>query len=274
MTLLDEIVRITDAGSGTYGVAASNLATDEAVELRAHETFNTASVIKVPIMVELYLRAHEGGLSLGERMELTGEHHVGGSGLLQEFEAGLRPTLRDLCVAMIVVSDNVATNMLIARLGLDAVNECCRALGLARTRLNRPISFDPVAAGQPQELGVTTPAEMLQLFEGLARGVVVSPEASAEMVRILARQHYRNLIPRLLPDDYDAVTGESEPQIANKTGAVNGVRNDVALLTFKDGRQWVISAFSKDLADLTWSVDNTGMKTIARVARAIYDAWS
>ncbi len=273
MTLLDEVTRIADAGGGTYGVAARNLSTGETLELRADETFNTASVIKVPVMVELYRRAHEGAISLDERLELADEYRVGGSGLLQEFGNGLCPTLRDLCVAMIVISDNVATNMLVTRLGLDSINECMRGLGLNRTRLNRLIRFQPVPPDQPSELGLTTPTEMLRLYEGLAKGTVVSSEASAEMVRILARQHYRNTIPRFLPEEYDAVTGESEPQIANKTGAINGVRGDVALITFKDGRQWIISAFSKDLQDLSWSVDNTGQVTIARIARAIYDAW-
>ncbi len=274
MTLLENVCRIAETGGGTYGIVAKNLDTGEAVDLNGDEPFNTASVIKVAIMVELYRRAHEDSLDLRERVELTDEHRVGGSGVLQEFGAGLRPTLRDLCSMMIVVSDNVATNVLAARLGIEPVNDCMRSLGLSRTWLNRLIGFKPVAPGQSPELGLSTPNEMLRLYERLARGEVVSPQASAEMVSILARQQYRDLIPRLLPIGYDAVTGESDPQVAHKTGAVNGVRNDVALLTFSDGRRWIISAFSKDLEDLTWSVENTGEKTIARIARAIYDAWS
>ncbi len=274
MTLYEQVCRIADTGGGTYGIAAKNLDTGESVELNADEPFNTASVIKVAIMVELYRRAHERSLDLCERVELTDEHRVGGSGVLQEFGAGLCPTLRDYCTMMIVVSDNVATNVLASRLGIEPVNDCLRSLGLSRTRLNRLITFKPVAPDQSPELGLSTPNEMLRLFEGLARGEVVSPEASAEMLRILARQQYRTAIPRLLPIGYDAVTGESDPQVAHKTGAVNGVRNDVALLTFSDGRRWIISAFSKGLEDLTWSAENTGEKTIARISKAIYNAWA
>lgn len=273
MALLEEIARIAEQGGGVYGVAAKDMSTGETVELRAGETFNTASVIKVAVMVELYRRDHAGELDLGERVELTDEHRVGGSGVLQEFGDGLRPTLRVLCAAMIVVSDNVATNMLASRLGIGAVNACMESLGLPGTRLNRLIRFEPAPSGRSEPLGLTTPAEMLRLFAALARGAVVSPEASREMLGILSRQQYRELIPRYLPDAYDAVTGESEPMIAHKTGAVNGVRNDVALLSFRDGRRWVISAFSRELRDLTWSVENTGEKTLGRIARAIYDAW-
>lgn len=274
MALQQEIESIAAQGGGTYGVAAKHLGTGERVDLRADEEFNTASVIKVPVMVELFHRVEEGELSLDDRMELSDEHRTGGSGLLKEFASGARLTLRDLCVAMIAVSDNTATNMLADRLGIAAINGRMASLGLERTRLNRLIGFAPSEGGLRVELGVTTPDEMLRLYEGLAKGEVVSPEASEQMVGILARQQYRDLIPRLLPLEFDAVAGTSEPQVASKTGAVDGVRNDVALLSFADGRRWIVSAFSKDLADLRWSSENEGARTIALISRAIWDAWA
>ncbi len=265
--------RIAGGGGGTYGIAAKNLSTGETVRLRSDEVFKTASVIKVLVMVELFRQAKKGKVSLAERMALADDYRVGGSGLLNDLDNGLTPTLRDLCTAMIVVSDNVATNMLITRLGLDAINECAQTLGLEHTRLNRSIGFAPVASAESEPLGLTTPNEMLRLYEDLARRTVVSPEASTEMVRIMCRQHYRAGIPRYLPDAYDAVTGESEPAIAHKTGAVSGVRNDVALLRFSDGRQWIIAILAKELQDRRWTVENTGEKTIGHIARAIYDTW-
>ena len=276
MTSLEEVVGALAAeGGGTYGVAAKNLATGETVALRADETFNTASVIKVAVMVELFRHVEEGGLRLDDRMELRDEYRAGGSSLLDEFASGLRPTLRDLCVAMIAVSDNTATNMLITRLGIPAINDCMASLGLCTTRLHRLIGFSRVAPGEPRGLGATTPNEMLRLYEGLARGQVVSAEASEQMVAILARQQDRLMIPRFLPLEYDAVARRYvSARIANKTGAVDGVRNDVALLSFPDGRRWIISVLSRDLQDLSWSVDNQGQVTIGRIARAIYDAWA
>ncbi len=273
MSLLEKVRRIASDGGGTFGVSAKNLSAGETVRLNADDVFNTASVIKVLVMVELFRQVGNGSVSLEERMELDDQYRVGGSGVLNEFSSGLSPTLHDLCTAMITVSDNVATNMLVTRLGLDAVNECASTLGLKQTRMNRLISFAPVGPGERKELGVTTPDEMQRLYEGLARGWVVSSSASTEMLRILSRQHYRASIPRFLPDTYDAVTGESEPLIANKTGAVSGVRNDVALLRFKDGREWIIAVLAKGLDDTRWSVENTGEKAIGQIARAIWDAW-
>lgn len=274
MSLQAEIEGIVGSARGVYGVAAKNLLTGDSVALRADEGFNTASVIKVAVMVELYARAYDGEVRLTERIELEDEQRAGGSGLFGELDTGMRPTLRDLCVAMIVVSDNTATNMLIARLGLPAINARLAGLGLERTRLHRPIRFEAPAPGEPPGLGLTTPREMLRLWEALARGEVVCPEASARMLGVLSRQQHRDMIPRFLPVEYDAVTRESEPGVAHKTGSVDGVRNDVGLVTFRDGRRWVVSAFSRELEDLSWTPENEGVLTLARISRAIYDAWA
>ncbi len=209
LSLMEQVRRIAGNGGGTFGVAAKNLSTGETVRLHADDIFNTASVIKVLVMVELFRQVDNGSVSLEERMALDDQYRVSGSGVLNEFSSGLLPTLHDLCTAMIIVSDNVATNMLVTRLGLDAVNECAITLGLRQTCLNRLISFAPVGPGESKELGFTTPDEMLRLYEGLARGSVVRSGASAEMLRILSRQHYRASIPRFLPDTYDAVTGRA-----------------------------------------------------------------
>lgn len=274
MALREEILDIATDVQGTIGIVVKNLNTGESFELRADQVFGTASVIKVAIMVELFRCAESGDVCLDDRMEFTEEFRVGGSGLLKEFSPGLRPTLRDLCLAMIAVSDNVATNMLIAALGIPSINDCMRLCGLEITRLHRPIAFSPVPEGEHPALGVTAPREMLRLFEMLARGEVVSPSASAHMIGVLARQQNRTMFPRFLPDSYDAVTGTGDPLIAGKTGSLTGVRNEVALFSFADGRRWIISAFSQDLRDERWSPDNEGELALARISRAVYDSWA
>jgi len=274
MDLLDTVVGLADEGGGTYGVAARNLSTGDTINLRADEEFDTASVVKVPIMVELFHQAHVSSLHLQDRMATSEEFVVGGAGILKDFALGLQPTLRDLCVAMIALSDNTATNMLAVGVGIEAVNERMHSLGLRRTRLNRLVSFRPPSDGRTTGLGATTPNEMLRLFELLAAGEAVSPEMDREMTGILALQHDRSMVPRYLPDGYDSVTGKGDPEIAAKTGAVSRVRNDVSLLTFSDGRRWIISAFSKDLQDRSNRFEHTGEVTIGRIARAIWDAWS
>jgi hypothetical protein len=97
---------------------------------------NTLSVIKIPIMVLAYRDAEAGKLDLDERYTIRPEDRRRGSGLLQTFAPGLSPTYRDLVTQMIVTSDNSATDLLIARLGMDRVN------GLLRRRASRRRAFD------------------------------------------------------------------------------------------------------------------------------------
>src|SRR5215470_3171948 len=114
---------------------AKDLRTGRELAVRADEPVNTVSVIKLPIMVLAYRDAEAGRLSLDERHVIRAEERRRGTGLLQDFAVGLNPTWRDLVAQMIVTSDNTATDILIARLGLDRVNEMLATLGYKDTRL-------------------------------------------------------------------------------------------------------------------------------------------
>jgi len=273
LSLQERIANIIDS-VGYFGVAARDLTQGRELFINADKTFNTASVIKVPIMIELFRRVYEDNVSLDDRLILEDKFRTGGSGILKEFRSGLQLTLWDLCVAMIALSDNVATNMLIDYLGIDAINRCMDSLGAYNTRLHRMVGFKSIKPDQPKGLGRTTPREMMMIFQKLAEGDVISESASEEMIAILAKQHDRNMIPRLLPIDYDSVSGDYDSAIvANKTGAVDGVRNDVALIRFANGKQWVICILTKDLRDLSWKVDHEGEIAIAKIALEIYKEW-
>ena len=116
--------------------------------------------------------AHEGQLDWNETLPLRDQDKVSGSGVLSDLSAGLRLSLRDLCQLTIVLSDNTATNMLIDRLGMDAINARIAALGLMHTRLQRKAFTPDTPATLPYGLGVSTPretADLLRLLEKLSR---------------------------------------------------------------------------------------------------------
>lgn len=83
---------------------------------------------------------------------------------------------------------------------------------------------------------------------------------------MLKNQFYRETIPRYLP-------GGGEGAVASKTGSLDAVRNDVSLVIGKRGPM-VISIFTYDNADHGWTVDNEGEVTVAKLGKAIVDAWS
>jgi beta-lactamase class A len=118
------------------GVYLKHLGTGEEAVVRGDDHFNSASVIKIPVMVLAYRMADQKKLNLDERVEIKPADLRGGSGIFRYHDTGLNPTLRDVITQMIITSDNTATDIMIARVGgRDRVNEFLKQAGFGTTRL-------------------------------------------------------------------------------------------------------------------------------------------
>src|SRR5574341_1892957 len=133
---LEQTVRARlDAVQAQTSLYARHLSTGREIAIRADEPKNTLSVIKIPIMLLAFRDAEAGRLSLEQRYTIRPEDLRRGSGLLQTFAPGRSPTYRDLVTQMIITSDDTATDILIARVGRERVNEMLAGLGYRDTRL-------------------------------------------------------------------------------------------------------------------------------------------
>ena len=159
---------------------------------------------------------------------------------------------------MIIQSDNTATNLMIDRFGVDAINKRSASLGLKNTYLYKKVSkpaTGPMPADQPKfGLGKTTAREMAIVIEHITRcqfGGPAQPNDTAIChiaLEMLRNQFYRNAIPRYL-ETID--TSENGSAIGNKTGSLNRVRNDVAVVAGKSG-PIVISVFTCGFERTDW----------------------
>jgi beta-lactamase class A len=112
------------------GIHVKHLETGEEAMVRGDEVFNSASVIKIPVMVLAYQLAEKKTLSLDARVTVGTDDFRGGSGVLRYHDPGLQPTIRDLITQMIITSDNSATDLMIARVGgVAAVNAWLQSNG-------------------------------------------------------------------------------------------------------------------------------------------------
>jgi beta-lactamase class A len=254
------VAQLEATTGGVIAFALHDLGTSRRVGMRASERVPTASVIKLPILLHIALAADEGLLSWGEQLALTEDVKAPGTGVLKELSAGLGLSVRDLCVLMTALSDNTATNMLIDRVGIDAVNERLDLLGLAHTRLQRRAFQPDTPATRPFGLGVTTAEEMVDLLLRLARRDIGGTRGADVALEMLAMQQDRAAIPRLLPEGWG---------YAGKTGSNSDLRADVGLLTAPDGRRLALAAFSTAMPRADWTPDNPGLLAIARLARAL-----
>src|SRR2546421_4341658 len=121
--------------SGVLAVWVHDLHRHQTFGLRADEPTEPASAIKLFVLLELFRQAEVGALTLDEEIEVRERDMVDGSGVLKDLTPGLRLTLRDAATLMVTVSDNVAANVLIGRLGVGAINRGARAAGATCTHL-------------------------------------------------------------------------------------------------------------------------------------------
>jgi beta-lactamase class A len=211
---------------GHFGVYAKNLTTGQVFAFGANDIFPSASVIKVPILIELYRRVEEHHISLDHLLLLRKEDQVGGSGVLKDLSPNTEYSLRDLAMLMISVSDNTATNLLIEFLGIDSVNTTLRRLGAENTELVRPLQRVP--AGPYEHINHTTAADMALLMERLATGGAISFAVSIEMVAILLKCQGPVSIIKSPPEPQ--WVGQNLIIVAHKTGSLNQASHDVGIV--------------------------------------------
>ncbi|MCS7309379.1 MAG: class A beta-lactamase-related serine hydrolase [Armatimonadetes bacterium] len=226
-TLVEQLQARVRACPAEVGLAVRGVDIDLRVDIGSEEVFRSASIIKVPLLAALYWLAEQGQLDWEERMTLRDSDCTPGSGVLRELRVGLQPTLYDLAVLMIVLSDNTATNMLIDRVGVEQVQQFLHRLGCCHTTLQRKM-YDFAAAEQGRE-NLCCASEIADLLWQMARGeiratdgaLLVSRAGCEAMLHILREQFYRDQIPALLPD---------EAKVANKTGEISGHHHDSAVV--------------------------------------------
>ncbi|MGP8253038.1 MAG: serine hydrolase [Terracidiphilus sp.] len=278
-----QLQSIISAHHGKVAVYAHNLRTGQTAELDADEPVKTASVIKMGILLDAAEQVRSGTATFDEKLVLTKDNQVPGSGILGQLTAPVTLTLRDVLHLMVVLSDNTATNVAIDRLGLAPINATMQSAGLKQTVLYKKV-FKPATGPMPADqplfgLGKTTAREMASIMErfaechlgldGSAPQPVDGPNCGV-ILQSLRQQQDRDSLPRYL-ESLD--TSEKGSAIANKTGALDEVRNDVALIASVNG-PIVISAFTWDNADQRWTGDNEAEQTLARLAQAIVTRWS
>jgi len=287
---LDEVLNGPAEGfNGVLGVSVKHLGTGESANLNGDRLFPTASVFKVPVLVEFYRQAKGGILSPDQQVILTERDKVPGSGILKELSEGLSVSLRDLLSLMMIVSDNTATDLVVGKVGFDSVNVSLNELGLHRTRVVRycrEILFDLVGVNDlpleemtiglfgelseardyggswslgVEENDVTTPNEMNRLLEMIVNGEAACRESCDEILTLMGKcQTGQYRIPKYLPT--------KKLVLQRKTGSLPGIRNDVGVVTVKEtGERYVISCFTMDADDVYEAEE-----AVAQVSRAVY----
>lgn len=245
---IDKAVR--DVG-GEWGIVIKQVGEEAPLyQLNPGKKFYAASVNKVAIALYVLSLVDQGGIDLAEHMALKKEYKLEGTGVLRLLDDGLEPTLKDLLTLMLIVSDNTAAKTLVSRFGSSAINDYLNSVGLEVTRL------EELPEGK-FSYGYTTPAEYIEIIEKIATGAYLRRESSDLLLEIMGHNHFDFGLGRHLHDPIKA---------ASKQGTLDDMRHEVVLITDENER-YIVSAFSEQLPDEEYSVDNRGVLVLAEIGR-------
>ena len=256
---------LASAHHGTVGYAVFDIDGGTRLSRRGDETFPTASLIKVPVLVTVFDLVAQKKLALDDRLTVLAIDKVPGSGQLQYLHDGAVITVRDAAWLMSTLSDNTATNLLLDRIIIRRVWDKMEALGLPHTKVHSKTFLRSSSVAMDSSvkygLGVTTPNEMATLFELLARGRAVNAAADSAMLDILEHNEDNQMLQRFA----------AGTRAAHKTGATDAVRTECSL--FYLASRVVACVLTKDNVDKRWVIDTEPQVTMARMGEAIVKAW-
>jgi beta-lactamase class A len=251
---------------GMFAVAFKDLTTGEEVLINEHELFHAASTMKTPVMVEVYKQVAEGKFSLKDSILIKNEFKSivdsslyslnikDDSDTLIYNHIGEKRTVYALMYDMIIVSSNLATNLIIELVDAKNVTNTLRSIGANDIQVLRGVEDSKAfEAGMNNQV---TAYDLMLLFEKIDKEELVNSEASMAMMDILLNQQFNDIIPAHLP---------KEVKVAHKTGWITGVHHDSGIVFLPDGRKYILVILSRDLSD-----EDAGVKAMATVSKMIY----
>jgi beta-lactamase class A len=260
---------LEEAKGKLIAVAFQDLATDSDYFLNADVALHPASTFKVQVMMEVFRQANEGLLSLEDRLPIMNSFASIADGsrysldVKDDAEQTLYPrireneSIRELTRLMIVRSSNLATNILLERVGSHNVNDFIRALGIEGVTIRRGV--EDTAAFHRGLNNSATARGLTETMDLIARRKVVSEAASGEMIEILLQQEFNESIPALLPNSV---------KVAHKTGWTDDVYHDTGIVYPEHRKPYVLSIMTRGFAE---DKDYEAHACMAKISKHFYE---
>lgn len=261
LKLQQQIEELTRNFKGDIGIYIHDLKHDRTVSINADSIFPTASVVKIPILIGIMNKIHNGELNYHQRVTFTDSlRYREGDDILSEFKDSSTIELSKVMMLMITISDNCASLWLQGLSGGGTtINQLLDSLGLKATRVNsrtpgREVNRNLYGWGQ------TSPREMATLMEQIILGKVVSKELSEQMLRILSRQYWDEEALSQIP---------AGVFVADKNGAVDESRSEVVYVNAKKN-PYLVSIFTKNNKDKSWETTNEAWVLMRKLSALLW----
>jgi beta-lactamase class A len=255
----------------TISVVVYDFQTGEEILVNPDETYHPASTIKVHVMMEVFRQAEQGLFALEDRIPIVNSFTSIADGSKFSLSVnddseqtlysriGETESVAELTRLMIVRSSNLATNILLEKVGANHVNEFIRALGIPGVIFIRGIE-DNAAFRLGMNNSATTRG-LTQTMKLIAEKKVVSEQASEKMIEILLGQEFNESIPALLPNSV---------KVAHKTGWTGNVYHDTGIVYAEreDCKPYAISIMTRGFAE---DKEAEAHACMAKISQLIYE---
>lgn len=259
---------ISASGAESVGVAFYDLSDGSELLIDADKEFHAASTMKVPVMIEVFRQAREGRFSIDDSIPVKNDFISIADGSRYSIspesdsdqslyrKIGQRETIRNLVHLMITVSSNLATNILIERVGAKSVMKLMRSYGARRIQVLRGV--EDAKAYERGMNNTTTARDLMIALRRIAQRRSVSPQSSDEMIRVMFDQKFNESIPAGLP---------STVKIAHKTGSITKINHDAGIIYPPDRMPYVLVVLTRGIED-----QKRAHRLIADISRAVYQS--
>ncbi len=266
-TLRKSIEARLEGVEGNFAVAYLDRDKGDTLLINSRRIFHAASTMKTPVLIEIYKQAYEGKFSLTDSIEIKtnfnsiadGSEYILPSTSDSETSlyvmVGKKKTIASLTYDMVIMSSNLATNIIMELVGAENVTNSMRDLGAKDIQVLRGV--EDLKAYEEGINNTTTAYDLMLIFSAIADGKVVGEGASAEMIDILMNQQFNHIIPAKLPRNV---------KVAHKTGSITGVQHDTGIVYLPNGESYILILLSSDLKD-----QKAGEEALADISRIIYD---
>ena len=250
------------------------------IKFNENEIVETASCIKLFILIEYYNQILQNKKSRDDMISYNPhiDYEENGSGIIQYLD-DLSLTSKNRATLMIIFSDNIATDKMIAYLGFENINNTIKELGFKNTTLNaKKLDFNIY-----NTVGNTTAFEYAKAYEMLLKKEILTPELCDEIIEILSHQLFNVMITRFLPPKYIEEKGSDNAfikYIATKSGALGDegrkdivtCRNDGGIISTSEGN-YIISLFISDFEDHYFYYDNPATVLGGKISKIVFETF-
>lgn len=263
--LQHQVEELIKGFNGDIGVYVKNLKNDKTIAINADTVFPTASMIKVTILTGIMDKINKGELEYHQPLKYRDSLLYAGVDILGSFKDTEKIELSKVMMLMLTMSDNTASLWLQSLAGGGArINQILDSLGFESTRVN---SRTPGRESNRSVYGwgQTSPREMATLMEKIVKGEIISPQRSAQMLRLLGRNYW---------DEYAISQIPSDVFVASKHGCVNETRNEVLFVNGR-GARYVFCICTKNNKDQSWNNDTNEAWVLTRkLSKLLWDYFS